>query len=347
MLNKCLFIAFATATAVTTHAQNIGIGTTNPATTFHVSGGSVLFTSDTGSANISGPGKRLMWVPGKAAFRAGGIEKSELPNIYEAWDEHNIGRYSFAAGNSTKASGEGAVSLGGPNSSATGTNSFSMGTFTGASGNHAFNHNVYGGAYGDYSLAIGHTASANGFSSRAMGSVSDANGDHATAIGHFVTAQSYASVVLGQYNIVEGNPKQWVNTDPALVYGNGNHLQPSNAFTLFKNGSIIISGTLKTNSDQRLKKDVTQLSNSLNKVLALNGYNYHWQNQDIYENTLQTGLMAQEVRQQMPELVHEAEDKTLSVNYNGITPYLVESIKALKKEIDLLQQELKQLKERH
>ena len=45
-------------------------------------------------------------------------------------------------------------------------------------------------------------------------------------------------------------------------------------------------------------------------------------------------MIAQEVREVLPHLVHEGEsDDTLSVNYLGLIPYLIEEIKELKKQI--------------
>jgi hypothetical protein len=44
-------------------------------------------------------------------------------------------------------------------------------------------------------------------------------------------------------------------------------------------------------------------------------------------------LLAQEVQQVYPELVKEDVNGNLSVNYNGLIPVLLESIKELKKKL--------------
>jgi hypothetical protein len=52
-----------------------------------------------------GSGTRLMWYPGKAAFRAGYINGTQ-------WDDANIGNYSVAIGENVRASGDNGVALG-------------------------------------------------------------------------------------------------------------------------------------------------------------------------------------------------------------------------------------------
>lgn len=73
-----------------------------------------------------GPGTRLVWYPRKAAFRAGYIAGTQ-------WDDANIGSYSFAVGNTTRALGEGAVAMG-TNCTASQISSFAMGENNTASG---------------------------------------------------------------------------------------------------------------------------------------------------------------------------------------------------------------------
>lgn len=318
-----VIICFKTSLLV---AQNVGIGTTSPLGRLHVDGGSVIFTGDTGSANITGPGKRLMWMPGKAAFRVGLVDNLWNP---DAWDELNIGQNSFAAGFSPVASGEGAVAFG--SSRAGGTNAFSMGGANSAMGQSAFSFGSYGEAGGNYSFSFGHSSSTIEEFGLAFGQNAIANARYGMAMGEDVTAQSYGSLVIGRFNTVAGNPTSAVISDPVLIVGNGTAFNMrSNAFTLYRNGNLTIAGNLTELSDARLKKDISTVSNSLEKINALSGYNYYWKNTDIQDDALHAGLMAQEVKEQMPELVRQTEGDVLSVNYSGMIPYLVEAIKELK-----------------
>jgi hypothetical protein len=78
----------------------VGIGTVTPAsgTLLHIDGGGLLMTGTIGSTPIAGGGTRLMWIPAKAAFRAGSVSSIE-------WDDASIGLNSFALGSNNTASG--------------------------------------------------------------------------------------------------------------------------------------------------------------------------------------------------------------------------------------------------
>jgi len=48
------------------------------------------------------------------------------------------------------------------------------------------------------------------------------------------------------------------------------------------------------------------------------------------------GVVAQEVQEVLPSAVVEREDGYLAVNYERIIPLLIESIKSLKEELDMI-----------
>ncbi len=105
------------------------------------------------------------------------------------------------------------------------------------------------------------------------------------------------------------------------------------------NGGQICYATSPTIcSDIRLKKDFSNLSSSLASVAQLKGYNYYLRNEK--NPNLQTGFIAQEIQKIFPELVNQGSDGYLSVDYVGIIPHLVESIKSLKSENDSLKERL-------
>lgn len=73
-----------------------------------------------------GAGTRMMWIPSKAALRAGYINGGH-------WDEHNVGYFSLAVGENVRAYGDHSVALG-LRSTASGPASFAVGEDNTASG---------------------------------------------------------------------------------------------------------------------------------------------------------------------------------------------------------------------
>jgi hypothetical protein len=79
--------------------------------------------------------------------------------------------------------------------------------------------------------------------------------------------------------------------------------------------------------------------NFLEKISTLNGTYYEWN--DTMKNIdgkfgSEYGLIAQEVRNQFPEMVSQDENGYLMVDYIQLIPVIIESIKELKSEIDTL-----------
>ncbi len=101
------------------------------------------------------------------------------------------------------------------------------------------------------------------------------------------------------------------------------------------NGTCTINPTntaLICSSDIRAKEVIGSLSGSLEKIMALNPIIYRWKNQT--DNALRFGFGAQEVEEIIPELVLTASDGSKSLNYIGFTPFLVNAIQELSKQIE-------------
>lgn len=89
-------------------------------------------------------------------------------------------------------------------------------------------------------------------------------------------------------------------------------------------------------SDLRLKKNIVSIENSLDKVLALDGKYFDWKENGRRD----IGFIAQEVEIILPELVSETDDGYKALNYPQITAVLVNAVKELKKENDVLQKQI-------
>ena len=116
-------------------------------------------------------------------------------------------------------------------------------------------------------------------------------------------------------------------------------------------GNIHYTGTISDVSDRRLKENVLDLSDSLNKVCQLNAKSYTLiADRDNEEEEVELGFIAQEVQTVFPEVVKniqkyvvdengentEEEINYLGVSYIQLVAPMVEAIKELKTEVDNL-----------
>ena len=110
---------------------------------------------------------------------------------------------------------------------------------------------------------------------------------------------------------------------------------PSNAFMVKYDGSATLSGDLTIESDARLKSNISSLGGTLGKLIQIDGKRYTLKS-DKKEHKI--GLLAQEILKVFPELVKEGNDKngTMSVNYQGLIPVLINAIKEQQNQIDEL-----------
>jgi hypothetical protein len=87
---------------------------------------------------------------------------------------------------------------------------------------------------------------------------------------------------------------------------------------------------VNTASDIRLKENIEPIQDALQKVLALEGVTYNWKDRSAGGDDLRLGFIAQQVKEVVPELVHDVDkDGYLGVYYNHTVALLVEAIKEL------------------
>ena len=111
--------------------------------------------------------------------------------------------------------------------------------------------------------------------------------------------------------------------------------------TLSKAGTWTVAADVVaygTPSDKRLKENIKPIDSALDKVMKLKGVTFDWiQKEDQILNIKEDiGFIAQDVQKVVPDLVRENEDGMLSMRHQGMAPILLEAIKELKAEIDLL-----------
>ncbi|WP_321538910.1 tail fiber domain-containing protein [Flavobacterium piscinae] len=96
-------------------------------------------------------------------------------------------------------------------------------------------------------------------------------------------------------------------------------------------------------SDQNRKQDIKKITQALSSIIQLNGYTYEYKLNTAEiakrEQPRRTsGVLAQELQKVLPEAVQVSEDGEYFVHYAGITPLLIEAIKELKQENEVLKQ---------
>jgi len=126
--------------------------------------------------------------------------------------------------------------------------------------------------------------------------------------------------------------------DNGGTFTQAGRFQLSGGFGLFVNGSIWANGSVYA-SDERFKQNITPIETPLQKLMQINGVEYEMKLGAFPKNNFvpgrQMGLLAQNVETVVPEAVSE-KDGYKGVDYAKLVPLLIESIKELKKEIEIL-----------
>jgi len=150
-------------------------------------------SNTTGSIPRSGPGTRLVWYPGKAAFRAGAVSS-------EQWDDPNVGRGSIATGENTTARGDYSAAMG-FGSTASGYASATIGAYNTASGNYSVALGLASVAGGQGSFAVGENNSALGAGSVALGYRARAQGDGSFVFADRSSGSYFAALGSNQFRV--------------------------------------------------------------------------------------------------------------------------------------------------
>ena len=108
----------------------------------------------------------------------------------------------------------------------------------------------------------------------------------------------------------------------------------ANRFQMDMSGNLTMAGNVTAFSDIRLKTNIQTIENALDKVMNMRGVSF----ERIDNGEKNIGVIAQEIKEVLPEVVmqHEGEDQFMSVSYGNIVGVLIEAIKELKAEIEVL-----------
>lgn len=100
-------------------------------------------------------------------------------------------------------------------------------------------------------------------------------------------------------------------------------------------GTLSATSNVVWASDARLKDDVQTIPAAVAKVKRMRGVSYV--RNDIADSPRFVGVLAQELRDVLPEAVREGGDGMLSVDYGALGPVLIEAVKELCARIEELE----------
>tara|TARA_Y100001938_G_scaffold118620_1_gene163996 strand:- start:332 stop:772 length:441 start_codon:yes stop_codon:yes gene_type:complete len=110
-------------------------------------------------------------------------------------------------------------------------------------------------------------------------------------------------------------------------------------------GDVVADGDVVAynSSDERLKDNIQVIKGSLDKIGDIRGVEFDWNDKSpawARERGHDVGVVAQEVQKILPEIVVERKNGYLGVDYKRIVPLLIESIKELKEEVEILKKKV-------
>ena len=216
--------------------------------------------------------------------------------------------------------------------------------------------------------AVGYSAMthlSDGIGNTAVGFEALKGGDFGPLIGNYNTAigsgalrnntDGHGNVAIGfeAGRTSSGNDKLYVHNSNAgtssLIYGDffNAELDINGELTVLQGiyGTLHGDsyGTNYPSSDRRFKKDIAPINNPIEYIQKLRGVTYNWRKNEFpsenFNNKKQIGLIAQEVEEIYPELVHTRKDGYKGVEYSKFTAILIEAVKEQQQMIEELQKQ--------
>lgn len=232
-------------------------------------------------------------------------------------------------------------------------------TFTNTDSNIIIGGGVLASATGDDNVGAGESALGSvtsGTNNVGIGTQAGTlltNGDYNTFVGSFA---GYLSCETGNQNTVIGsfaNTSSLSSSTEVVIGYSATGKGTNTAFIGGTNGAYNEKNvtTWETTSDERIKKNIVDNNDGLEKIKAIRVRNFEYRTKDeiteLPQNAAvgrpgtQLGVIAQEM---LPECVSTASTGVLSVNTDPLVWYLVNAVKQLSAQVDALTAEVQALK---
>jgi len=181
--------------------------------------------------------------------------------------------------------------------------------------------------------------------------IGDSPGDY---VNYLTTGSNNILIGFGTASSGTGSTNEIVISTPLGGQGKGN-----NTAYINPNGGGAYNGgnttTWTTTSDRRLKKNIVDNTEGLEKINDIRVRNFEYRlpeevepelkpSDAVKKEGIQLGVIAQELQEVCPDCVTEQSTGILSVNTDGVFWHMVNAIKQLKTELDSVKAELATLK---
>jgi hypothetical protein len=206
-----------------------------------------------------------------------------------------------------------------------------------------------GGAYNtSYALYVTGTVYATGgvitASATLSSSTSHSFGFLSAAFAGYFTGGVITDVLYASGRIYSMTGLAVVGAGTQSIFANT--MSTAASYTLFVYGTSCLAGactiggvctavSFTTSSDSRLKKNIREIDYGLKDVMKVSMHRYEWDKEDALRKT-DIGVIAQEIKEVIPESVLLAADKYYTVEYDKLVPVLWTAVRELKAELDEL-----------
>jgi len=155
---------------------------------------------------------------------------------------------------------------------------------------------------------------------------------------------------------IDSANSHWLVQNAKSVTNGQTNISMTTRFEIDENGNGYINGN-SFSSDQRLKKNIKNITGATDKIKSLTGRTFEWKEELEFGEGTKYGFVAQELETVLPELVSKAlvhfdkdeniiqdnyhnkdeiVDTAKTINTVGVIPVLVEALKDALSEIDSL-----------